>query len=380
MINMERRVGLLVVVAVATGFALSCGDDDTTTPSPPNTSSNFHNLTTKENVLGNFELAHNKRDTSHYDALLDDNFTFFYTEGDAGGGGTPVQWGRTDDITTTHAMFASVDDLDFTLDDSNVQWTVIPAGSESWYQTTLFYHFTVKIGNYTYIPNSGAKMTLTVRNAGTEEAPQWKLVELRDLGGPSVLNAVAALTEATTYGQVKALFKPSGFKNLTEKADVLDNFERAHNERDTSHYDALLDDNFTFFYTEADVGGAGTPVQWGRTDDITATHGLFAAASTIDMDVVREGGVTWIEVNPGSETWYSTTVYYTFVIHIGDTTYLTNAGTKMQFTIRNAGTDMAPQWRLVQLRDLGGPSLQAQATSAAETQPTTYGQVKSLFR
>lgn len=205
---MKTPRSLLPLLLVAATFALSCGDDSTT----PKTSaaSGFQDLSQKGHVLNNFELANNKRDISHYDALLDDNFTFFYLESDVGGGGTPVQWGRDTDIAATHVMFASLDKLDFNLDNENLVWneTPAPGGLENWYVTTVFYHFTMHMGNTTYIPNAGAKMSLTVRNAGTDVAPSWRLVELHDLGGPSLLRSThAAGTEPTTYGQVKALFR-----------------------------------------------------------------------------------------------------------------------------------------------------------------------------
>jgi hypothetical protein len=68
---------------------------------------------------------------------------------------------------------------------STVQWSEQVSGTETWYYTTVFYHFTIKIGDTTYIPNAGAKAQFTVRDAGTNGKHLWKLVEFRDLGGPS---------------------------------------------------------------------------------------------------------------------------------------------------------------------------------------------------
>jgi hypothetical protein len=142
---------------------------------------------------------------------------------------------------------------------------------------------------------------------------------------------------------------------LTSKSAVLNNIEYAYNKRDLTTYQDLLDNNFTFFYTESDANGT-TPVQWGSADEITTTHGIFDHASSIDMDLVWEDGVQWSEQISGSETWYYTTVFYHFTIKIDDTTFIPNAGSKAQFTVRNAGTAAAPHWQLVEFRDLGGPS------------------------
>src|SRR5262249_13125686 len=156
----------------------------------------------------NIEYAYNKRDVTAYDQLLDDNFTFFYTEGDVRGG-TPVQWGRPDEITTTSGLLAAANAMDMSIDwkdakgNSTVQWAEQISGTETWYYTTVFYHFTIKIGNTTYIPDNGAKAQFTVRNAGTAEKPIWKLVEFRDLGGSSLVAATFSATEPTSWGKVK---------------------------------------------------------------------------------------------------------------------------------------------------------------------------------
>jgi hypothetical protein len=149
---------------------------------------------------------------------------------------------------------------------------------------------------------------------------------------------------------------PPAVQDLSHKTDVLNNIEYAYNKRQTNVYDALLDDAFTFFYTDSDVVGGGTPVQWGRPDELATTSGVLSAASSIDLALDWRDGVTWSEQEAGIETWYFTTVFYHFTIKIGDTTYIPNAGAKAQFTVRNAGTAEQPHWKLVEFRDLGGPS------------------------
>jgi hypothetical protein len=75
------------------------------------------------------------------------------------------------------------------------------------------------------------------------------------------------------------------------------------------------------------------------------------------MDLLWEDGVEWVEVIPESapdETWYTTTVFYDFTIEVApDTKYIPYAGAKGQFTVRNAGTDESPNYKLVEFRDLG---------------------------
>jgi hypothetical protein len=200
-----RTIFLLTALGIVAALTIACDDD----PVKPPVGDSIQNLTHKTDVLNNIEYAYNKRQTNVYDALLDDAFTFFYTDAGLGGGGTPVQWGRDVEVTTTAGLLGAASSIDLDIDwEDGVTWSVVPAGTESWYITTVFYHYTIKIGDTTYIPNSGAKAQFTVRNAGTTEEPHWKLVEFRDLGGPSLVSAPERTsTQAVTWGQVKALYR-----------------------------------------------------------------------------------------------------------------------------------------------------------------------------
>jgi hypothetical protein len=159
------------------------------------------------------------------------------------------------------------------------------------------------------------------------------------------------------------------FQNLSEKWHVLNNIELAYTKRVIGKYDELMDESFTFFLSTGDVGG-GLPAQWDRTTEYTTNDNLFAQeppgdlprCKDIDMDVHWENNdgdptVVWIEITtPGGEKWYTTTVFYDFQIDVEpDMTYINNPGAKAQFTIRNAGTEEAPVWKLVEFRDLGDP-------------------------
>ena len=190
---MLKRSLLLGLAALMVAALSSCIFDPGSKPPDPKKPPVVYvkkDLSNKSDVLNNIEFAYNKTNMDAYNELLDDNFTFFYTEADAGGT-VPVQWGRPDEITTTSGLLAAADKMDMSIDwkdangNSTVQWLQQISGTETWYYTTVYYHFTIKIGNTTYVPNQGAKAQFTVRNAGTDEKPKWKLVEFRDLGGPS---------------------------------------------------------------------------------------------------------------------------------------------------------------------------------------------------
>ena len=170
----------IILCAGLVPFTVSCGGDDTSAPVGP-IPSVIKDLAHKTDVLNNIEYAYNKRRGDVYDALLDNNFTFSYTPV---GGGAPVQWGRDVEVTATAGLLgdATKIDMDITWEDG-VTWSEVTVGAESWFSTTLFYHYTIKIGDTTYIPSSGTKAKFTIRNAAAPgEKEHWELVELSDLG------------------------------------------------------------------------------------------------------------------------------------------------------------------------------------------------------
>ena len=186
-----------------------------------------------------------------------------------------------------------------------------------------------------------------------------------------------------------------------KKESVMYYVQRAYTERNSSRYIQILDEGFTNFLSDGDVNN-GLPQQWDRQQEVGITDNLFSKkqvpdpnnsghflplVKSIEMDVQYENGVTWTEVNPSSaptETWYQTTVFYFFQITVlpegatEDLTYYPDINSKAQFTVRNAGTDSKPVWKLVEFHDLGSGTLARML--AASTEQSTWGKVKSLYR
>lgn len=197
---MIRRILALLALGVLVTSTSSCflSPDEKKKPDDPVDPKVFKDLTQKEDVLNNLELAYNKRNITRYDELLDPDFTFFFAPGDVGGT-IPDQWGRAEEMSTTTLLFdATLNDtryptcrrismnLQF---ESGVQWVEIRPEdfpNETWYSTTVFYDFTIEMKpDNTYIATSGSSAEFTVRNVGTIDAPHYQLVEFRDLGDGS---------------------------------------------------------------------------------------------------------------------------------------------------------------------------------------------------
>jgi hypothetical protein len=176
---------------------------------------------------------------------------------------------------------------------------------------------------------------------------------------------------------------------LTQRWHVLNNLQLAYNDRDMVPLDQMLDVNFVFHFAPGDVRG-GIPAQWGRAEETAATMMLFdrylavpgfPACRSIRMDLKYENGLAWADTMPPAfpgETWQTTRVFYEFTIEIEpDETYIAVPGASMQVMVRNIGTTDAPQWRLVEWRDLGDGAIVVQGP--ASTNETTWGSIKGLY-
>ena len=65
-------------------------------------------LTTIENLLCSFRHAYSFKDTTLYGSLIEDGFTFIYTDYDRG---VDITWGREDEMRTTYGLFQSTQSL-----------------------------------------------------------------------------------------------------------------------------------------------------------------------------------------------------------------------------------------------------------------------------
>ena len=195
----------------------------------------------------------------------------------------------------------------------------------------------------------------------------------------SILIALMMLMTAVVMTSSSCIFDPKEtnggdvinddpWPSLKNKEGVLETLQRSYNERTISHYQDILDQGFTFFLSDGDVN-AGLPVQWDRGVEVSATTNLFSKSKVGDLPLVKNiemdvsfAGAVWVEVIPASapsEIWYTTTAFYFFQITVDqegtdeDLTYYPDTNSKAQFTVRNAGTEAAPRWQLVEWRDLG---------------------------
>jgi hypothetical protein len=213
-----RRVVYGVIVFTALALLPAC-DDDPTTPAPAGQPTLLP-LTTREAVLNNIEYAYNARQIDPIDALLDDNFTFFFSPGDVGGS-IPEQWSRIDEYEATRDLFISnvqpvpvgpvCESIHVDVGTGGIRWiAIIPEGypDETWYIARASYAFTFEMEpDLTYLTAPGDSAYFVVRQVEVGNKKEWRLIEWRDLGNSLTGSVHNATSSESTWGGVKALYR-----------------------------------------------------------------------------------------------------------------------------------------------------------------------------
>jgi hypothetical protein len=152
------------------------------------------------------------------------------------------------------------------------------------------------------------------------------------------------------------------YEDLKEKDDVLWNLELAYNDRNIKQFERLLDDEFVFFFSEADYNEGGVPISWERPIEINTNTNLFnenldgpLRATNIDLRLTYTKG-EWTEILQGNdESWFSKEVEYNITVQtVSGVDYKGNR-LKAQFIIREAIPDGETEkiWRIIRWRDIG---------------------------
>jgi hypothetical protein len=181
----------------------------------------YQDLSARDDVLINLELAYNGRNRSEYNLLLNPDLIFYFSDADVVSGIPYTQFDKEDEIITLTNMNDDtrqdrVLSINIDLHYPAGNWTVFDPDEpkydgETWYVKTVVYNMTVQtMPNMTYV-GTDMSAQFTVREvSGAGGARKWQIVRWKDdvLGGVqrADLGNIAAVQE-TTWGQVKALYR-----------------------------------------------------------------------------------------------------------------------------------------------------------------------------
>jgi hypothetical protein len=207
---------LLLLVSIALLAAVSCGDDEVATPQATNISP-YKNLLNKDDVLANLDLAYNKRNFDQFEKLLDENFTFVFSEADYNEGTVDYpEWNRASELAANQKMLdpnlegnKRVVSIELFLDDGGADWEPEPPNQdhpgETWYTKTVDYNFVAKTADDWEHRARGLQAMFYIRK--DDSTGRWQIVLWRDdKGGLIALSPSAPAVEETTWGGIKALY------------------------------------------------------------------------------------------------------------------------------------------------------------------------------
>jgi hypothetical protein len=155
--------------------------------------------------------------------------------------------------------------------------------------------------------------------------------------------------------------------------NVLFNLQECYNNRNISRYDELLDADFLFYFSAADVqNGTVKAEYWSRGAEINANKNMFDPnysnpnqdpVQDIDLTLTYpEGDDQWTQITPEDqvkypgETWYQKTVTYNLTVQLPGNFQLVGLNKQAAFVLRAATKGDKQYWQIVVWRDDTGTS------------------------
>jgi hypothetical protein len=168
---------------------------------------------------------------------------------------------------------------------------------------------------------------------------------------------------------------PSQYKCLEvtcPRDNVLINLQSAYNDRNIKRYDELLDADFIFYFSAADIqNGVVNAEYWSRAAEINANKNMFdpnysnpaqEPVQDIDLSLVYPAGDDqWTQVDadpvkyPG-EKWHRKIVTYNLTVQLSGDFQYQGLNKQAEFTVRAATVESKQVWRIVVWRDDTGTS------------------------
>jgi len=193
----KRTAYLLVLIIAAVGLVSSCildpkekPPDDTTPPTRT-----YQDLTERDHVLNNLELAYNEKKIDRYEELLDSAFVFYFSPADYNDPDNPtdVSWDRGEERRSANNIFSGagsnpVEALDLRLSYPDENWTAIDPDDlvnypdQTWYYKSVVYNLSVETQNGTTYKGIDLKAAFIIRQVVRKSDGKqiWQIMRWRD--------------------------------------------------------------------------------------------------------------------------------------------------------------------------------------------------------
>jgi hypothetical protein len=150
----------------------------------------------------------------------------------------------------------------------------------------------------------------------------------------------------------------SVWPDLVEKDDVFEYLDLVYENMDVDHFPRLLDEDFIFWFSQADYNDGITPEQWRKTEELGSARNMFnnfshpkyGSITGIDLEITPEG--LWVEVPKteppyAGETWYQKTAEYRIIVSTTSEFTLQSRERKALFTVRQSELEGKNIYRIV---------------------------------
>ncbi len=166
-------------------------------------------------------------------------------------------------------------------------------------------------------------------------------------------------------------------------AEVIAALRKSYVEMKYDDYAGLFDSAYTFVFAPQDVG-QGNPESWGLPDELLSARHMFSKTdANLDGNIADRVALSFITgpAIPDSATGWTKVVLsnvfltvYTHSAQTNDPLYYMVEGDQAYLWFAKTGD----VWRIVRWEDK--PVTPKQRGSAGLTQPSTWGQIKGLYR
>ncbi len=191
---MIKRIASLALAVLVVGSMTSCILDPSPSEKPPDEDkkSDYKDRTEKWHVLHNINVAYNTMESVPYKGQIDEEFIFFFYDGDVGSDDIPTQWDYGEEIASADEMLNKGPGkrnnpvLSISLELANIEqatWVefdnIEGFRGETWHRVTVGYNFFIDTTNDIQFITSGTpNAQFTVRE---QPDGKWKLIRWRDL-------------------------------------------------------------------------------------------------------------------------------------------------------------------------------------------------------
>jgi hypothetical protein len=260
-IRNHAKVALVILLPF---ISIGCEDDAT----PPQDGQGYPEATSIDQLLENYQRAHQEGNVEEYEKLLDESFEFVFDSSTVGVNTCHWdRWSKEEEIAATRNLFSMEPDSENRVLE-RIRMThevgIIEDSDQGdvWKRIHLK-NFEIELemtdqddGQTWFLRNqNGYRLTLLVR-PGVDDPSVWRIVQIEDLPPRNV--PVGLVPETGSWGGIKASYRdpdhPCSYPPPRSIKQLMRELERSFRDRETDEFTKLFDESFEFVFDPQGIG------------------------------------------------------------------------------------------------------------------------------